>query len=314
MMPLRVLRKAGIASDVFLFELVHRDGMPLPAFAAGAHITVLTPNGLTRRYSLCNGPTEKDHYRIAVKRDPLGLGGSVNLVDQVCEGDVLRASAPLNYFGLEPNATSYLLIAGGIGITPIFSMVRELQSRPAEFTLLYLARVPEAAAFRGALDAPDLAGRVRLHFDHGEPSNSFDLGPWLDGRREGTHLYCCGPRGLMQAVREQTRHWPAGTVHFEDFGTAEPEMTSEDRPFSVRLVRSGLTLRVPSGTSILEALRQKNFVVPSSCEAGTCGSCRTGLLSGVAEHRDYVLDEEQHQSEIMICVSRAVSPVLELNL
>jgi phthalate 4,5-dioxygenase reductase subunit len=156
---------------------------------------------------------------------------------------------------------------------------------------------------------------VTLHHDGGDPSRAFDLDGWLAQPPAGAHLYCCGPRGLMHAVREKTRHWPTGSVHFEDFGGApDPQEVGEDRPFTVRLARSGVSVVIPVGVSILEALRRENIPVPSSCESGTCGTCRTGLVSGVADHRDYVLDESEHDRDIMICVSRAVTPVLELDL
>lgn len=314
MLPMRVVGKTSLATDVVLFELAHRDGAALPPFTAGAHVTVLTPNGLTRRYSLCNGPAQTDRYLLAVKREPQGQGGSASMIEQIQCGDELLSSAPRNYFALDDQASSHLLIAGGIGITPIFSMLRELQSRGADFNLIYLARNPELTAFREELRAPELAGRVLLHHDHGELSRALDLSPWLAHRRGGAHLYCCGPRGLMHSVREQTRAWPPGSVHFEDFGGSEPQQLSQDRPFTVKLVRSGRIVAVPAGMSILEALRRENIPVPSSCESGTCGTCRTGLVAGVAEHRDYVLDEAEHYQEIMICVSRAVSPQLALDL
>jgi phthalate 4,5-dioxygenase reductase subunit len=314
MMPLRVERKSRIATDVFLFELAHRDGLALPGFSAGAHVTVLTPNGLTRRYSLCNAPGPGRSYCLGVKRDPAGMGGSVNLCDEVQEGAILPTSAPLNHFALDPAASSHLLIAGGIGITPLLAMARELQQRQARFDLVYLARTPGSAAFADVLQGPEFAGRVLLHHDDGDPARALDLDPWLARRPPGAHLYCCGPRGLMQAVREKTRDWPTGSVHFEDFGGSDPVVLAQDRPFTVRLARSGRTVDVPIGVSILEALRREQVLVPSSCESGTCGSCRTGLVSGVAQHRDYVLDETEHDRDIMICVSRAVSPVLELDL
>jgi phthalate 4,5-dioxygenase reductase component len=315
MLPLRVAGKTCIAPDVFLFELVHRDGAPLPAFTAGAHVTVLTPNGLTRRYSLCNSPAQTDRYCIAVKREPQGQGGSASMIDQVQAGDDLPASAPQNYFSLDAQAASHLLIAGGIGITPILAMAHELQARGADFKLIYLTRSAEATAFLDDLRAAELAPRVLIHHDQGDVAQALDLSPWLARPHEGTHLYCCGPRGLMQAVREQARDWPSGSVHFEDFGTGEPQQqTGEDRPFTVKLARSGRTIAVPSGVSILEALRREDIAVPSSCESGTCGTCRTGLIAGVAEHRDYVLDEDEQDTQIMICVSRAVSPQLELDL
>lgn len=316
MIPLRVLSKSCIATDIHLFEFAHRDGAGLPAAAAGAHITVLTPNGLTRRYSLVNAPGETDAWRIAVKRDAAGLGGSVSVVDEVQTGDVLYASKPANHFGLEPAAHSYLLIAGGIGITPLLAMARELRARGADFQLLYLARSPEAAAFREELAAPGFAERVRIHYDHGDAACSLDLAPWLAQPAAAAHLYCCGPRGLMQAVREGARHWPQGSVHFEDFGTSrtpQPQRPA-DGGFTVRLARSGCTVEVPADRSILQALQQHGIAAPSSCESGTCGVCRTTMLGGVAEHRDYVLDEDEQQREIMICVSRAATPVLELDL
>jgi phthalate 4,5-dioxygenase reductase component len=314
MIPLRVVAKTCIATDVFLFELAHRDGAPLPAFSGGAHVTVLTPNGLTRRYSLCSDPARNDHYLLAVKRERQGQGGSASMIDQVQSGDELLSTAPRNDFALDHEASSHLLIAGGIGITPILSMVRELQSRGAEFQLIYLTRSPEFTAFREELRSPDLDGRVLLHHDDGDASRALDLSPWLAQPREGLHVYCCGPRGLMHSVHEQTRHWPHGSVHFEDFGTSEPPQAVHDRPFTVKLALSGVTVAVPAGVSILEALRREGFAVPSSCESGTCGTCRTGLVSGVAEHRDYVLCDDEQASEIMICVSRAVSPQLELDL
>ena len=316
MMPLRVLRKTCIATDIHLFELAHRDGAALPACDAGSHITVLTPNGLTRRYSLINGPREAAPWRIAVKRDAAGLGGSVSLVDGVHAGDVLYASQPANYFSLADAARSSLLVAGGIGITPVLAMLGELRARGAAFQLVYLARSPEAAAFREQLSAPELAGRVHIHYDHGDPARSLDLSPWLAQPGEGAHLYCCGPRGLMQAVREGSRHWPQGTVHFEDFGTSRVPQADQpaDGAFAVRLARTGRTLQVPPDRSILQVLREEGIPAPSSCESGTCGACRTTLLAGTADHRDYVLEEDQHHCEIMICVSRAVTPTLDLDL
>ena len=315
MIPLRVVGKTCIATDVFLFELAHRDGAPLPTFSGGAHVTVLTPNGLTRRYSLCNNPAHSDRYLLAVKREHQGQGGSASMIDQVQCGGELLASVPRNDFALDHRAASHLLIAGGIGITPILSMLHELQGRGADFQLIYLTRSPELTAFREELQSPELAGRVLLHHDHGELARALDLSPWLAQPRDGQHVYCCGPRGLMQAVHEQTRGWPSGSVHFEDFGGAPPpQQAAQDRPFTVKLARSGRIVAVPAGVSILEALRREDIPVPSSCESGTCGTCRTGLVAGIADHRDYVLGEDEQSSEIMICVSRAVSPQLELDL
>lgn len=314
MMSLEVLRKTATAQDIFLFELVRPDHSRLPPFTAGSHLLVLTPNGLSRRYSLCNAPSERGRYMIAVKRDAAGSGGSISMVDDVSVGDRLDVSPPLNYFPLATEATAYLLIAGGIGITPVISMMRELIAKNADFRLVYCTRSPETTAFLDELSAPELAGRVLLHHDHGDRERSLAIGPIVATRTGETHLYCCGPRPLMQAVRNLTQHWPHAAVHFEDFGTsAHPEQNGE-KTFSVRLARSGVTVDVPAGISILAALRDRGITVPSSCESGTCGTCRTTLLSGTAEHRDFVLDDDEQGKEIMICVSRAQSAELVLDL
>jgi phthalate 4,5-dioxygenase reductase subunit len=313
-LALTVCRKQEIAQGITLFELAAADGGELPAFEAGAHIAVTAPNGLLRRYSLCNPPSERHRYVIAVQRDEQGGGGSRSLVDEAAPGSVLMVAPPENYFPLAHGARRHLLIAGGIGITPLLSMVHALRARGEDFELVYCARFPERTAFLDELAVPDLAGRVRIHHSHGDPARALAIEPLLAQYTEGTHVYCCGPRRLMQAVREAARHWPAGSVHLEDFGTSEDPKASGDRLFSVRLERSGMTVAVPPGTSILEAMRTRGVPAPSSCESGTCGSCRTRLLAGKAEHRDYVLDEDEHDTDIMICVSRAQAGCSQLVL
>lgn len=314
MMPLRVASKTCIAADVFLFELGSADGTPLPPFDAGAHVTVLTPAGLTRRYSLCNSPRETGSYRIAVKREALGGGGSVSLCDTVEAGDTLPTSPPLNYFPLAAEAASHLLLAGGIGITPVLAMAQELQARGAEFRLVFLARSGASAPFAAQMLAGPLRDRVTVHCTDGDPARRFDLAALLQQQAPGQHVYCCGPRRLMQSVRELSAHWAAGSVHFEDFGSSEQPQAGADQPFTVRLARTGKSLEVPCGTSILEVLRGAGIPAPSSCESGTCGACRTPLLGGCADHRDYVLADDEQDKEIMICVSRAAGELLELDL
>lgn len=309
-----VRHKAAVAQDIVLFELAHAEGAELPAFSAGAHISVRTPNGLARRYSLCNNPSERHRYVIAVKREAQGAGGSVSMVDQLKVGDAVPVSLPENYFPLAQNASRHLLIAGGIGITPILSMVHDLHLRDADFRVVYCSRAPETTAFLDELASPELAGRVQVHHDHGDPTRALNLKALLAERNDGQHLYCCGPRTLMQAVREASAHWPSGSVHFEDFGTSAHADVLGEKPFSVRLERSAIDLTIAPGVTILEAIREAGLSAPSSCESGTCGACRTRLLAGVAEHRDYVLDDDEQECEIMICVSRAKSEQLVLDL
>jgi phthalate 4,5-dioxygenase reductase component len=316
MTPVRIVHREEIADDITLFEMKHFSGGELPAFTAGAHIAVRVPNGLVRKYSLCNDPAERDRYAIAVKRESGsctgGTSGSTSLVDDARAGDEILVSAPRNNFALVKSAAGYLFIAGGIGITPILSMVRHLRGSGAgRFKLTYCTRTPAATAFRDVLSAADLRGVVRIHHDHGDPARSLDLWPLLE-RPKGVHLYCCGPRPLMQAVRDMTGHWSSSSVHFETF--AEPERrAADDRPFQVRLARSGAVVEVPVGITILEALRQHGLDVPSSCESGSCGTCRTRLIAGEADHRDLVRAEHERSDAIMVCVSRARSDEITID-
>jgi phthalate 4,5-dioxygenase reductase subunit len=314
MLSLRIERKAEIAEGIFLFELVPTVPGDLPAFAAGSHVLVEAPNGMARRYSLCNAPSERSRYVIAVKREDDGQGGSLSMVGDTGEGDTLKLSTPTNYFALASDAKSHLLIAGGIGITPILAMARHLLMTAGDFKLIYCSRSPETTAFLDEIADPAFAGRVHVHHDYGDRSRSLDIASLVAARPEDAHVYCCGPRPLMQAVREATKHWPFAAVHFEDFGTSPIENPTGEQPFLIKLMKSGKTLEVPSKMTILETLRRHGIAVPSSCESGTCGACRTRLLDGVADHRDYVLDEDEHESNIMICVSRARSKTLALDI
>jgi phthalate 4,5-dioxygenase reductase subunit len=313
MMALRVAHTALIAEEIWLFEFRRPDGAELPEFTAGAHVVVRTPNGFLRKYSLCNDPEERDRYVIAVKREANGRGGSLSLVDDAQLGDELFVSGPRNNFGLVRSAGGYIFIAGGIGIAPIMAMVRHLTNSDAgKFRLFYCTHAAEATAFLRELSAPNFRGRVKVHHDHGDPSRWLDLWPILE-QPKGQHVYCCGPRSLMQTVRDMTGHWSSSAVHFEAF-TERPRNASEDRAFVVRLARSGESIHVPAGVTILEALRAMGHAVPSSCESGTCGTCRTTLLYGEADHRDLVLSEDEKTSNVMICVSRARSAELVIDL
>jgi phthalate 4,5-dioxygenase reductase component len=312
-MALRVARAEKIADGIHLFELRHPAGSDLPEFTPGAHVQIRVPNGLIRKFSLANDPAERDRYVIAVKRETTGRGGSISFIDETKTGDQLMVSAPVNDFGLPRNAQAFLFIAGGIGITPIMSMIRYLQSAEGkQFKLYYCTRSPEATAFAEELNAPELKGKVKIHHDQGDPAQALDLWPVLEQRKNREHLYCCGPRSLMQAVRDMTGHWSSTSVHFEAFSEAETHKP-DDKPFTVKLAKSGEVIEVSTETTILEALRARGHEVPSSCESGTCGTCRTKLLSGEADHRDLVLAEHERGSNVMICVSRARSPQLVID-
>jgi len=311
LMPVRVRRADMIADDIREFELVRPDSGELPHFTAGAHIAVRVPCGQVRKYSLCNDPAERDRYVIAVKRETPGTGGSLSMVEQANAGDELMISAPRNNFALVKSPAGYVFIAGGIGITPIMSMVRHLTGEAAaRFKLVYCTRTPGTTAYRDELAAPELSGRVTIHHDGGDLARAYDLWPLLEQPKG--HVYCCGPRAMMEAVRDMTGHWSSSAVHFEAFSEPARQLP-DDHPFSVRLACSGEVVPVPVGVTILEALRAAGHEVPSSCESGSCGTCRTRLLSGEPDHRDLVLAEHERQGYIMVCVSRARSAELVID-
>ena len=314
MRPLRVARAEPIAKDIQYFEFTAPDGSDLLPFEAGAHVMIRVPSGLLRRYSLCNDPHERDRYAIAVKREAEGRGGSISLIQDAKAGDEITVSAPRNDFSLVGSPPRYLFIAGGIGITPILSMMRYLNKQGGKpYRLYYLSRDPAMTAFREELGGLEYRGKVVIHHDYGDPDKSYDLWPVLE-QPKGAHLYCCGPRGLMEAVRDMTGHWSASAVHFEDFGSGKAASGANDAPFGVRLGQDGERLEVPVGKSILEVLREQGVNIPYSCESGTCGTCRVPYLDGEVDHRDLVLTDQERVKMLMVCVSRAFSPELVLDV
>jgi phthalate 4,5-dioxygenase reductase component len=265
-----------------------------------------------RKYSLCNGATEHDRYVIAVKREAEGRGGSVCLVDGTALGDTLLISTPRNDFPLVESKGGYIFIAGGIGITPIMPMIRQVKATGGRFNLYYCTRSLEATAFAAELTSPELQTQAVIHHDGGDPARSFDFWAALE-KPKGQHVYCCGPRPLMDSVRDMTGHWPNSAIHFESFVDAPPAR-ADDREFMVRVSGSEGGIAVPPGTTILQALRREGHKVASSCESGSCGTCRTRLIAGEADHRDFVLPETERANTIMICVSRAKSAELVIEL
>ena len=310
-MRLQVAAITDVADGIRSFELVQPDGTDLPPFSPGSHVTVQTPSGAVRKYSLCNDPAERRRYVITVKREEAGQGGSASMHQDLKIGDALPTSVPANAFPVVEKARSYVFIAGGIGITPILSMIRSFgELPPAPWKLYYLTRNPESTAFREELKA--MGRNVVIHHSLGEGDSQYDLWPALEKANAG-HVYCCGPKGLMESVRDMTGHWSPANVHFESFNEG-CGVKPDDQPFSVKLAKSGAEFVVPVGKSILSALREHGCHAVSSCESGTCGTCRTALLEGEADHRDMVLMPEEMTTQIMICVSRARSERLVIDL
>lgn len=314
LLHVRIPHKSEIARRIFRFDLAPTASATLPPFTAGAHIGVHVPNGMTRKHSLCSPSDDVSRYTIAVKRNENSAGGSKALVDLTHEGDELTITHPSNDFPLVPQATNTLLIAGGIGITPLYAMFQYIkQHTSGRVKLIYLTRDKANTAFYDALTQADVKSDVIIHHDDGNSEKAYDLWPLLE-KPMGRHVYCCSPRPLMDAVRDMTGHWPSTSVHFEDFGTTTAAHHKDDRPFRIHLARSHKTIDVPANVTILDALRAHGIHTPSSCESGSCGSCKTRLLKGEADHRDLVLAPHKQKDYIIVCVLRARGDELELDV
>jgi len=315
-LEVKVTRRRFEADGIDSFELMLPDGGELPPFRAGAHIDLVAPNGMVRQYSLCNHPRERQRYVIGVLRDPRSRGASRSIHAQLSEGDVVQISAPRNHFALAGAGRS-LLLAAGIGVTPLMCMAHELHQGGADFTLHYCARSRSRAAFTAALATSGYADRVRLHFDDEDPSQQLDLAALLASPDLETHVYVCGPAGFIELVRSHARAggWRASHIHVEHFGAA-PQDLPEPGSFDVTIVSSGKTIRVDAASSVAEALARHGVMVPVSCMEGVCGTCITGVLDGVPEHRDCYFSEEEkaRNDQFMPCCSRARSTSLLLDL
>ena len=316
-LQVRVARKAVEALDIVTLELVATNGQALPAFSAGSHVDVQLPNGITRQYSLCNDPQETHRYQIGVLRDPSSRGGSLAVHEQVKEGDVLTISVPRNHFGLAHEAKQHLLLAGGIGITPILCMAERLANTGADFAMHYATRAPERTAFRQRIAASAFASRVQFHYDNGDAAQKLDLQVLLRQPQAGTHLYVCGPKGFMDAVLNTARSsgWPEAQIHYEFFG-AEVAKSDSDASFEIKLASSGRIVMVPKDQTVVQALAAAGVDVMISCEQGVCGTCLTRVIEGVPDHKDsYLTPEEQAANDQFTpCCSRSKTPQLVLDL
>jgi len=311
-----VADKRSVADGVAAFTLRSPAGGPLPPMTPGAHLDVHLPGGLIRQYSLCNGPADDGCYTIAVKREDASRGGSAALHDAVRQGDLLRVSLPKNNFALDPSATCSLLIAGGIGVTPMLAMARHLAAREGDFHLHYFCRSQAHAAFRVELDR-ELAGRWTLHAGLTPTATREAVERLLDGSDAGTHSYTCGPLPLMQLVEATgvAAGWPRERMHFEYFKLACP-VEAGGTPFELTLARSGRTVQVPADRSILEVLRSIDVAIDTNCEQGVCGTCLCTVIDGTPEHRDQYLSagEKAGNMQMLPCVSRSRSQTLVLDL
>lgn len=314
----RVAARRHLTEDVIELTLTRADGSALPAFSAGAHLDVEVAAGLLRQYSLCSAPAVGEH-RIAIQREPSGRGGSIKAHERLQAGSVLRVSEPRNLFRLDEEAQRTLLVAGGIGITPMLSMALRLAALDRQFNLVYCARSTHRAAFVEELSGALWKDRVAMHFDDEPERGAFDAPSLLAHYLSpGAQLYVCGPTGFMDHVTASARAvgWQPSDIHTEYFTAPELVPNTQDREFTVKLAHSGQHFRVPVGTSIAQVLEDNGVPVSLSCEAGMCGSCVTGVVSGEPDHRDCVLtaSERASNTKITVCCSRSKSDELVLDL
>lgn len=303
------------AEGIRSFRLEASDGQPLSMAPAGAHVDIHLPNELVRQYSLCNDPAETGFYRVAIKQEPQSRGGSQWFHETAQIGTALKISAPRSLLGVAPDAGRHILVAGGIGITPLYSMAMHLVGVGEPFELHYFARSKEQAAFFDRLSTGVFADHSRFYFG----LDPVDLAPVLDGFfpgfGEGSHLYVCGPSPFMDVVRVRASQiWATNQIHEERFAPVAAPVNAEG--FKVVLARSCLSVDVPANSSILDALMASGHEIEHSCEQGFCGSCMTALLEGEADHRDTFLTQDEIESGqwIMPCVSRAKTARLVLDL
>lgn len=313
----RVAAKTQQAQDICTFDLVPLDGAALPAFTAGSHIDVHVPGGLVRQYSLCNAPSESHRYQIGVLRDPASRGGSQAMHEAVLVGSELLISAPKNHFELAPAAKQSLLLAGGIGVTPLLCMAEQLASQGAAFEMHYCSRSKERTAFLPRIEGSPFSSRVQFHFDDGDAAQMLDIATLLSTPQEGQHLYVCGPKGFMDAVLQAAgaSGWPQAQLHYEFFA-AEVQSLESDGSFEVEISGTGQVVLVPKDKTVVQALTHAGVEVQTACEQGVCGTCLTRVVSGTPDHRDQYLtpDEQAANDQFLPCCSRALSARLVIAL
>lgn len=301
-----------VATDALLLHLEHPDGRALPSYQPGAHLALHLKEDLERRYSLLFPyETSVTRYSVCVKLDAASLGGSRYIHSNLVEGALVRVSPPENYFPLEEQAQHSVLIAGGIGITPIHCMASRLQAMGRSWELHYAVRTRNDAI---CLDGQaDLSRRSRLYLTE-ERAERLSIEAIIAGAPTESHLYCCGPEGMLDEFRKHTQHLPKSLVHFESFGASQAVGDSES--FTVELARDGRVFHIPETQSILDSLRAGGVQLPYSCRQGVCGACETRVVAGTPDHRDMVLSETERKANktMIICCSRSKGDHLVLDL
>lgn len=311
---LRVHQKTWEAQGITSVTFVHPEGEPLPRWEPGAHLSLHLPNGLVREYSLCSDPDDTSRWTVAVLRVVESRGGSSLIHDQLPIGEEILVDGPRNLFQLDDSKPRHLLIAGGIGITPVVAMTRALQAKGADWHLLYTGRARELMAFIDEIAALP-SDRVTVHVDD-EVGGFADISTIVGETGDDTLVYCCGPATLMEQVEISIAD--TERLRLERFRAPEPKVDPEspDGAFDVVISSSGERVHVASDISVLDALGAAGHEVPSSCTEGICGTCETGVVAGDIDHRDFILsdDEKESGATMCVCVSRCRSAELILDL
>jgi vanillate O-demethylase ferredoxin subunit len=313
---LRVKRISYEAENINSYELVLPEGGDLAPFTAGSHVDLHLQNGMIRNYSLVNDQSERHRYVIAVNKDASGRGGSSFVHNTIKAGDLVTISTPRNNFALREEAEYSVLIAGGIGITPLMSMIRRLETLARPWKLFYAARTRRAAAFLDDLDGirPDVHLNLHPDFDDERAGRTFDIAAIVANAPAHAHLYCCGPLPMLEAFEKATAGRPAGHVHVEYFQARQAPAVAGG--FEVRLARSNRTIAVEPGKTVLDAVLDAGVSANYSCTEGVCGTCETRVIEGIPDHRDLFLSPEEKVANktIMICCSGSKSGTLVLDL
>jgi tetrachlorobenzoquinone reductase len=317
LIDVRLTAITPVAKDTNLYTFERADGGRLPPFKAGAHIDLHLPNGLLRQFSLAiqDSDPNPESYVVGVKKDANSRGGSRYIVDEMKVGAEIKISAPRNNFPLAEDAETIVLVAGGIGITPIWCMAQELAAQKRPWQLFYSCRTREEMAFLDTLQkfAPE---SVHLHFDDEAGGKFLDLPAVVGAAPANAHLYCCGPKEMLTAFEKAAAQRPRGNVHVEYF-TAKEEATADQLGgFWVELARSGEEYFIPPGKKVLEVLFDAGVDVDYSCELGICGECITNVISGIPIHHDAVLSEEEQATneKVMICCCGSKTERLVLDM
>lgn len=298
------------APAVLSFLLEPLPGEHFGPFAAGAHVNVTLQSGHIRSYSLLNDPAQADRYEIAVQLDENTRGGSRHVHDSWRPGQVIEISAPRNNFPLDESAVHSVLIAGGIGLTPMLSMLARLERLGKPWELHYACRSRDRVAF---LDRVGHLNAVRLYVDDEPRVGSLDLKSVLLAAPPGTHFYCCGPQGMLDAYRSLVKPM-GGRGHYEYFSADVP--AADEGGYSLNLARSGKTIAVAAGETMLDALLNAGIDVPFACGEGICGTCQVKVINGVPDHRDQFLSDDERATNdcVMVCCSGSQTSTLTLDL